>query len=82
MSSKVLSEGNFPLVSFYEAQCLARDTCAPHTPVAMAPNSFSLATQLTLPNGLKVPQIHLGVYLMSSKEASKAVGWALQAGVS
>ncbi|ETI26453.1 hypothetical protein G647_03230 [Cladophialophora carrionii CBS 160.54] len=46
----------------------------------MAPNSFSLSTRLTLPNGLSIPQIHLGVYLMSNREAAKAVKWALQAG--
>ncbi|KAI1613861.1 alcohol dehydrogenase [Exophiala viscosa] len=46
----------------------------------MAPNSFSLSTRLTLANGLSIPQIHLGVYLMSGKEASSAVKWALQAG--
>ncbi|KAJ9615139.1 hypothetical protein H2200_001213 [Cladophialophora chaetospira] len=45
----------------------------------MAPNSFSLSTRLTLANGLSIPQIHLGVYLMSNREASKAVKWALQA---
>ncbi|KIX93093.1 uncharacterized protein Z520_11150 [Fonsecaea multimorphosa CBS 102226] len=46
----------------------------------MAPNSFSLSTRLTLPNGLSIPQIHLGVYLMSNREASQAVKWALEAG--
>ena len=46
----------------------------------MAPNSFSLSTRITLANGLSIPQIHLGVYLMSGKEASSAVKWALQAG--
>ncbi|KIV77837.1 hypothetical protein PV11_09616 [Exophiala sideris] len=46
----------------------------------MAPNSFSLSTRITLANGLSIPQIHLGVYLMSGREASSAVKWALQAG--
>ncbi|KAH0829353.1 putative oxidoreductase [Fonsecaea pedrosoi] len=46
----------------------------------MAPNSFSLSTRLPLPNGLSIPQIHLGVYLMSNREASQAVKWALEAG--
>jgi len=46
----------------------------------MAPNSFSLASRLTLSNGLSIPHIHLGVYLMSGREAAKAVKWALAAG--
>lgn len=50
----------------------------------MAPNSFSLATRLNLPhatnNALTIPAIHLGVYLMSGREASRAVGAALSAG--
>ncbi|KIW92391.1 uncharacterized protein Z519_07375 [Cladophialophora bantiana CBS 173.52] len=46
----------------------------------MAPNSFSLSSRLPLPNGLSIPQIHLGVYLMSNREASQAVVWALEAG--
>lgn len=46
----------------------------------MAPNSFSLATRLNLSNGLTIPQIQLGVYLMSGKETSSAVRSALQAG--
>jgi diketogulonate reductase-like aldo/keto reductase len=46
----------------------------------MPPNNFSLSTSIKLSNGLTIPQIHLGVYLMSSQEASKAVKWALQAG--
>ncbi|EXJ74549.1 alcohol dehydrogenase (NADP+) [Cladophialophora psammophila CBS 110553] len=46
----------------------------------MAPNSFSLSSRLPLPNGLSIPQIHLGVYLMSNREASQAVKWALEAG--
>ena len=33
-----------------------------------------------MPNGLTIPQIHLGVYLMSSREATKSVTWALSAG--
>lgn len=35
---------------------------------------------MTLPNGLSIPQIHLGVYLMSGREASNAVKHALSAG--
>jgi diketogulonate reductase-like aldo/keto reductase len=46
----------------------------------MAPNSFSLSTRISLSSGLSIPQIHLGVYLMSGKEASNAVRYALQAG--
>lgn len=46
----------------------------------MAPNSFSLSTRLNLSNGLSIPQIQLGVYLMSGREASDAVKWALAAG--
>lgn len=46
----------------------------------MAPNSFSLSTRIPLSNGLSIPQIHLGVYLMSSREATRAVRWALEAG--
>ncbi|KAK5084266.1 hypothetical protein LTR05_005342 [Lithohypha guttulata] len=50
----------------------------------MAPNSYSLATRLPLPlatnNNLTIPAIHLGVYLMSSREASRAVRAALSSG--
>ena len=46
----------------------------------MAPNSFSLSTRISLSNGLTIPQIHLGVYLMSGKEASNAVRHALSSG--
>lgn len=46
----------------------------------MAPNSFSLSTRISLANGLSIPHIHLGVYLMSGKEASSAVKYALTAG--
>lgn len=46
----------------------------------MATESFSLASRVKLNNGLSMPRIHLGVYLMSEKEASKAVGYALEAG--
>ncbi|KAI7568675.1 Aldo/keto reductase [Hortaea werneckii] len=42
--------------------------------------AFSLATHVTLNNGLTMPQIQLGVYLMSSSEASQAVKYALDAG--
>ena len=46
----------------------------------MADSSLSLASRVTLNNGLSMPRIHLGVYLMSGNEASKAVGSALDAG--
>lgn len=46
----------------------------------MAPNSFSVSTRVPLSNGLSIPQIHLGVYLMSGREAKSAVKWALEAG--
>ena len=46
----------------------------------MADQTFSLATRIKLNNGLSMPQLHLGVYLMSGSEASKAVGHALDAG--
>ncbi|KAI7302126.1 hypothetical protein KC315_g16266, partial [Hortaea werneckii] len=42
--------------------------------------AFSLATRVTLNNGLTMPQIQLGVYLMSTAEASQAVKYALDAG--
>jgi diketogulonate reductase-like aldo/keto reductase len=46
----------------------------------MAPNSFSLSSRTSLANGLSIPQIHLGVYLMSGREAGEAIKYALTAG--
>lgn len=46
----------------------------------MADQSFSLASRIKLNNGLTMPHIHLGVYLMSGNEASSAVHHALEAG--
>lgn len=46
----------------------------------MADESFSLASRIKLNNGSSMPRIHLGVYLMSKSEASKAVTSALDAG--
>lgn len=46
----------------------------------MAEHSYSLASRIKLNNGLTMPQIHLGVYLMSGSEASQAVKHALDAG--
>ena len=42
--------------------------------------SVSLTRSLNTNNGLSIPQIHLGVYLMSGREAKNAVRWALEAG--
>jgi diketogulonate reductase-like aldo/keto reductase len=46
----------------------------------MADQTFSLASRVKLNNGLSMPRIHLGVYLMSGSEASTAVRHALEAG--
>lgn len=46
----------------------------------MAEQTLSLASRITLNNGLSMPRIHLGVYLMSGKEANTAVSHALDAG--
>nr|OQO30668.1 hypothetical protein B0A51_01943 [Rachicladosporium sp. CCFEE 5018] len=46
----------------------------------MANQTYSLASRVKLNNGLLMPHIHLGVYLMSGGEASKAVTYALEAG--
>ncbi|KAF2809460.1 aldo-keto reductase family 1 member E1 [Mytilinidion resinicola] len=46
----------------------------------MASQTFSLASRIKLANGLSMPQIHLGVYLASGKEAAQSVKWALEAG--
>ncbi|KAF2718615.1 Aldo/keto reductase [Polychaeton citri CBS 116435] len=42
--------------------------------------AHDLTTRVTLNNGLKMPQIHLGVYLMSGSEATSAVQHALDVG--
>lgn len=46
----------------------------------MAEQTFSLASRIKLNNGLSMPKIHLGVYLMNGREASTAVKYALDAG--
>ncbi|KAF2085906.1 alcohol dehydrogenase [Saccharata proteae CBS 121410] len=46
----------------------------------MAQQAFSLANRVKLSNGLSMPQIHLGVYMMHGKETSHAVRYALEAG--
>lgn len=43
-------------------------------------HTFSLASRIKLNNGMTMPQIHLGLYLMSGSEASSAVHYALDAG--
>lgn len=46
----------------------------------MADSTYSLASRIKLNNGMTMPRIHLGVYLMSGREASSAVRYALDAG--
>ncbi|KAI8151949.1 hypothetical protein K4K49_011055 [Colletotrichum sp. SAR 10_70] len=46
----------------------------------MATSKYTLATRLTLANGKTIPQIQLGLYCMSGKEATKTIPWALNAG--
>ncbi|KAI1394242.1 aldo-keto reductase family 1 member E1 [Hypoxylon trugodes] len=46
----------------------------------MSSANFSLASKVKLPSGKLMPQIQLGLYLMSRREASTAVRWALAAG--
>ncbi|KAK0800303.1 hypothetical protein LTR75_008923 [Friedmanniomyces endolithicus] len=46
----------------------------------MADQSHTLASRTKLNNGLSMPSIHLGVYLMNGSEASTAVKYALEAG--
>ncbi|KAJ0382932.1 hypothetical protein COL922a_011509 [Colletotrichum nupharicola] len=46
----------------------------------MATKKYTLATRLTLANGKTIPQIQLGLYCMSGKEATKTIPWALNAG--
>ena len=48
----------------------------------MTTNTATLSRRLPLANGLTIPNIHLGVYLMNSKEAHNAVRYALDAGYS
>ncbi|KAF2142641.1 uncharacterized protein K452DRAFT_318227 [Aplosporella prunicola CBS 121167] len=42
--------------------------------------AFSLSTRVKLSNGLSMPQIHLGVYMMHGRETTQAIQWALEAG--
>ena len=46
----------------------------------MAEQSYSLTSRIKLNNGVSMPRIHLGVYLMSGGEATPAVKYALDAG--
>ncbi|PQE21516.1 putative 25-diketo-D-gluconic acid reductase A protein [Rutstroemia sp. NJR-2017a BVV2] len=46
--------------------------------IAMPP--ASLAKRITLNNGIRMPQIHLGVYMTSGRECESAVSQALEAG--
>ncbi|KAK1024312.1 hypothetical protein LTR33_017925, partial [Friedmanniomyces endolithicus] len=46
----------------------------------MTDQSYSLESRTKLNNGLSMPSIHLGVYLMNGSEASTAVKHALEAG--
>ena len=62
------------------AAWIPRDWLNKYHTANMAPNSFSLSTRINVANGLSIPQIHLGVYLMSGKEAADAVKHALSAG--
>jgi diketogulonate reductase-like aldo/keto reductase len=47
---------------------------------AAAQQSYTLTSRIALNNGLTMPKIQLGVYLMSGREASQAVTHALNAG--
>ncbi|CAJ2500933.1 Uu.00g037860.m01.CDS01 [Anthostomella pinea] len=46
----------------------------------MSSNTFSLASKVKLPNGKLMPQLQLGLYMMSGREATQSVRWALSAG--
>lgn len=46
----------------------------------MASNTFTLASRVTLATGQTMPQIQLGLYMMSGREASQSIKWALGAG--
>lgn len=40
----------------------------------------ALSARVPLANGLSMPQIHLGLYLINGQESANAVKWALEAG--
>ncbi|KAK8050257.1 Prostaglandin F synthase [Apiospora phragmitis] len=46
----------------------------------MSSSTFSLASKVKLYNGHMIPQIQLGLYMMSGKEVLASVPWALAAG--
>ncbi len=46
----------------------------------MASQSYSLSSTIKLNNGIQMPRIHLGVYMTSGHETSRAVTYALEAG--
>ncbi|KAK8020119.1 Prostaglandin F synthase [Apiospora arundinis] len=46
----------------------------------MSSSSFSLASKVKLYNGHTIPQIQLGLYMMSGREVLASVPWALAAG--
>ncbi|KAI0175958.1 aldo-keto reductase family 1 member E1 [Hypoxylon sp. FL1284] len=46
----------------------------------MSSNNFSLASKVKLSSGKLMPQIHLGLYQMSGREARSSVRWALASG--
>ncbi|EEY16450.1 aldo-keto reductase family 1 member E1 [Verticillium alfalfae VaMs.102] len=46
----------------------------------MASTKFSLDTKAKLLNGAMIPQIQLGLYMMSGRETTSSVKWALTAG--
>ncbi|KAI0482623.1 aldo-keto reductase family 1 member E1 [Xylariaceae sp. FL0804] len=46
----------------------------------MPSSTFSLASKVKLANGRLMPQLQLGLYMMSGREAARAVQWALAAG--
>lgn len=41
---------------------------------------FTLASRVKLANGVTMPRIQLGLYLMSNNECKRSVEWALEAG--
>lgn len=48
--------------------------------LTMKSHTFTLASTMKLATGQTMPQIQLGLYMMSGKEATHAVRWALAAG--
>lgn len=46
----------------------------------MAPKTYTLASRVKLATGQTIPQIQLGLYEMSGRQASQSIRWALAAG--